>query len=398
MIKVVVFVAFFAIPALGEELACRDEDGNQVEWYIAYKIPRNGNDGQSLKSGSNYSFLLGPEIKKNDNPPKPSVSLGYFGAAPPAAAPTALKNDFWRASVQPIESSRSMVARTLSPIYAYPGDFSFVMYNDEPGRNGRRNMNLGFSKGVLAANKDQGFWMVHSLPQFPPRADQCYDYPRNNGEGDMFFCMSIKADKLDKVVTQLKTIQPNVYDSYLREDIVTKVTEITSLNGQNMYNQGGGGMYGAGYGVANPEGKEEIELSKGKKITSYSRFTNRDQTGDFYQSLERSLQKNIFVKTRDSSLGSSCSGYVQTLNIKRVGMSFNPQAVPLYAYSTGPWNNNYDRSRWVVTAQENEVCITDLDRRRDHSKRGGLALCIDDKEVWKTFSDSTVQLEQCRNG
>ena len=157
-------------------------------------------------------------------------------------------------------------------------------------------------------------------------------------------------------------------------------------------------MYGAGYGLANRGGKEEIDLAGSTKVTSYSRFTDKDQTGDFYQSLERSLQQNIFVKTKDSSLQSSCSGAVQTLNIKRVGMSFNPQAVPLYAYSTGPWNNNNDRSRWVVTAQEKQVCITDLDRKRDHSKRGGLALCIDDKDVWKTFSDSSVQLEQCRNG
>lgn len=383
MIKFLIVVAIFGGTVLSQDLYCQDEEGNTVEWFIAYKVPRNGNRGP-LNSGSNYTYVLGKQIKAN-----PNAANSEENSTEGGDSGNSTKSDgYWSISENgiPIESKRSIIGRTLAPLFAFPGDYSYVLYNDEPPR-GRRDDKKGFSKGVLALNKERGLWMTHSVPRFPSLVDQCYEYPRS-GEGDIFMCMSLKTDEIKKVVKQLNFIRPNVYDSFVQPAVKEKIPDIRRLqNNDNIYQTSYGGQQG--------KGMEDI-TAESQKLKTFARMTSQSQTGDFYAGyLDRHLQKNLFVKTQSSPIQATCNGEYQSVNVKKVTLNFDPTAIPVYMFATGPWPDYNDRSKWVVTTEGETVCITDLDRRNEHARRGGLAVCIDDSKVYNTFKKSATELQQC---
>lgn len=77
----------------------------------------------------------------------------------------------------------------------------WAVYNDAPP-NGPTTFTEGHSKGMVVANSDAGFWLVHSVPKFPqlPYQNNSYTYPENGLIfGQSFLCMSMTAEELDKV-------------------------------------------------------------------------------------------------------------------------------------------------------------------------------------------------------
>lgn len=116
------------------------------------------------------------------------------------------------------------------------------MYNDQPP-DGRVHSNYGHAKGVVMTNGESGFWLIHSVPGFPPipntgesrhrrvsysDTDQTrdilsegeYAYPdsgRNNGQS--FMCISVQSNQIDIISQQLMYNQIIVYRKNLPEPI-----------------------------------------------------------------------------------------------------------------------------------------------------------------------------------
>lgn len=77
----------------------------------------------------------------------------------------------------------------------------WVVYNDEP-TNQPITFNMGHTKGMVMADRNTGFWLVHSVPKFPqlPYENNSYMYPHSGlMYGQSFLCMSMKAMELDSV-------------------------------------------------------------------------------------------------------------------------------------------------------------------------------------------------------
>ena len=61
-----------------------------------------------------------------------------------------------------------------------------------------------------------GFWLVHSVPKFPPMVQDGYGYPESGTYyGQMFFCVSFNASQFDAIGLQLRYDDPHVHDSHL---------------------------------------------------------------------------------------------------------------------------------------------------------------------------------------
>ncbi|EPB68716.1 hypothetical protein ANCCEY_12201 [Ancylostoma ceylanicum] len=58
-----------------------------------------------------------------------------------------------------------------------------------------------------------------------------------------------------------------------------------------------------------------------------------------------------------------------------------------------------DHSKWGVSMEEKKpvVCIGDINRQESQNKRGGGAVCIENKKLWKTFYCSVAEYENCKN-
>lgn len=68
------------------------------------------------------------------------------------------------------------------------------MYNDEPPSS-QVDMVKGHTKGVMASDTKTGFWLVHSVPHFPPELENgSYNYPATGHRyGQSFLCITMNS-------------------------------------------------------------------------------------------------------------------------------------------------------------------------------------------------------------
>jgi deoxyribonuclease-2 len=132
--------------------------------------------------------------------------------------PTAHRS--WELSSHRINSSSSIPAKTLSPIYSENiNKLLIAMYNDEPTNDNVDNVR-GHTKGVVVADEQSGFWLVHSVPKFPPAIGEKFDFPHTGTMyGQSFLCISFDADQLENVGKQLQFNEPRFYSSHVPDHL-----------------------------------------------------------------------------------------------------------------------------------------------------------------------------------
>ncbi|XP_018427240.1 PREDICTED: deoxyribonuclease-2-alpha, partial [Nanorana parkeri] len=162
-------------------ISCYGDKGQPVDWFIVYKLPRQGH---SEEAGMTYMYL-------------DSNSGGWVSGA-------SLMN-----------STDSAVGRTVNQLYKFSQsqNVAYILYNDQPpvDTNGGSR---GHTKGVILLDKEKGFWLVHSTPNFPPPASEKYDWPGSaHHNGQSFLCVTYPYLQFREIGTQLlyNTITP--YDS-----------------------------------------------------------------------------------------------------------------------------------------------------------------------------------------
>lgn len=198
----VIFIQLFSqaiseFPQATTKLGCRDEGGNLIDWFYLYKLPNTfDNDGEVHRTvihGLSYMFV------------------------------TPTSNSKWIYSRQLINESTSMPGMTLAEIYNNGDDDNLViMYNDDPP-NEKSDGARGHTKGVVVANEFGGFWLIHSVPNFPPDvSDGAYNYPSTaNLYGQSFLCISMNTAQLRKVGKQLQFNEPHFFSSSIPDHLQT---------------------------------------------------------------------------------------------------------------------------------------------------------------------------------
>lgn len=160
-------------------IGCRDENNNLVQWFYGYKLP----------SGLKYFYII-----PNDG-----------------------ESDDWIESSRNLDDSTSLPGRTISQLYQEQKNNTTIvalMYNDE-APNGTTDATDGHTKGVVGGSVDGGFWLIHSVPHFPPTLEEGrYGYPKTGEKyGQSFLCITLNGNNLDLVGKQLLYNEPFIYSS-----------------------------------------------------------------------------------------------------------------------------------------------------------------------------------------
>lgn len=124
-------------------LQCIDESGSPVDWYIVYKLPR-------LPSDENDPSLFG------------GFRYGVLTSAQPEG---------WRlSSVNISQAEQSIFGQTLAPAFAKDStkELTTLFYSDQPPGDETASSYYAHAKGALVSDEKQGFWLIHTIPQFTP--------------------------------------------------------------------------------------------------------------------------------------------------------------------------------------------------------------------------------------
>ncbi|KAI9555628.1 hypothetical protein GHT06_018143 [Daphnia sinensis] len=353
-------------------LSCRTEDGQPVDWFVLYKLPPTtlgkATDGRA------YVYTTSASTQGDDG-------------------------STWIFSQQSIDSAGSLPGQTLEPIYNFPehvvsedndvDERLLLMYNDE-FPNGTSSEIAAHAKGVVAFDGQSGFWLVHSVPRFPPapggdRSPETrtnYSYPASGLRyGQTMLCVSLPFNQADLIGEQLQYYHPFIYHwsvSSSSKEWIQMVPNLVDV--------------ARGHHVTKPPWSRSVQLLSSDRLSIIS-FAKARQFGlDLYGDwMTDSLKNSLYVETWTNGQGhpmpSLCINRTLTVeNVKQVHL-IDGQGFPSHS----------DHSKWAISSRREDpwVCVADINRMDSQRRRGGGSLCFRHAKLWRGFDRAVSQLEAC---
>jgi len=328
------------------DVKCLDNNGNPVDWFVLVKLPK-------LESSSVETIHDG-------------VGQLYMD----------VNNQQWTLLKQGIDAqSQHAVYNTLQQIYSAKKsqDMAYLMYNDE-SPDGKTSYSYGHTKGDMCFDKSSGFWLVHSVPKFPPPAKDGYSYPDSGHTyGQTFLCVTYPYQQLNAIGLQLQYNYPQIYDFNLpasfSQDNVNLVQAVQHIHVK----------------VAPWNHYAMLSSEAGQQFASFAKFSSYGK--DLYDAwLAPSFKSNMKVETWQNGVGplpSNCTAKYHVLNAASLNFMNNK------------FTNSHDHSKWAVADSQDWICIGDINRERSQKLRAGGTVCSLLPRVAKAFRAAIVSTKPC---
>ncbi|KAJ8039056.1 Deoxyribonuclease-2 [Holothuria leucospilota] len=318
---------------------CKDMNGHDVDWYYVYKLPRiSSHKNPLIKSGVAFFYL--------DN-----------------------FQQTFQLSNTSMEDLSQPIAQTLQQIYNSPSKIAHVMYNDQPP-GGREQIDWGHTKGVVAYDAKDGFWLMHTVPWFP--RNDTYEWPEKAKHyGQTAVCVSLKSSEMETVAKQMQCTRPYVYSNH--------TTDLFHSVFENVVK----GLFGKC-----PSGSQIVQLQS-LGMQNFTHYAKSKTYGKdiYFDLIAQDLKSDLLVETwrRSTALPSNCSLPFHVNNIWA-----------LWFPSTAKFTYGKDHSKWAITSNERQIiCMGDINRMSTQFKRGGGVLCSHLPSVWQQFNDTVADVEPC---
>ncbi|KAM6935880.1 deoxyribonuclease-2-alpha [Lycodopsis pacificus] len=357
----------FCVPLGGDTspITCYNDQGDAVDWFYMYKLPKEHE--KSPHQGEMYLLL----------------ERGSEG---------------WTKGKETVNDTTGALGRTVGQLYSQGQntEVAYILYNDQRpaedvGNGWVGNSKGGHTKGVVLLDKNQGFWLVHSTPDFPPvrQAGQYY-YPSSGVvNGQNFICVTYPLDRFQTIGEQLLINQPNVYDCDVPKSLASLVPALAAVCGKKHPSA-------HIFPRMKPVSNRSVTLTSkdGTKFISFAKGSSFDQ--DLYHSwVAPSLRSDLLVQFWIRSSGilpSDCSLGWKVLDITLI----NPG-------QTFPFKASQDHSKWAVSPKQagaggGWVCVGDINRNKAEERRGGGTVCLQDPVVWKAYRTAALECEACAGG
>ncbi|XP_058795768.1 plancitoxin-1 [Phymastichus coffea] len=361
-------------------LQCKGENNQDVDWYILYKIPKILNSSDPLiREGVAYLYMDSESFTNG-----------------------------WTLSHQDITSNNSIPAYTLAPLYKDrdANNLIWLLYNDQPP-NQPATLNNGHTKGAIIANEKSGFWLIHSVPNFPPQPNTGekvqsvrsskseddkdveksnvvvptggYAYPSSGKQnGQSFLCISTNDLNFDIIGKQLMYNQIIVYRRNIPENLSNKYSILAKAAQQTHVKK------------APFNNKESIYSTSRMEFMTFAKSSKwgKDLYDDF---VAPQLGIDMYAETWLNGRGrlpSECN-HTRVLNVHSISLT----------EAKVHFKSSHDHSKWAVAIDGKQkatwVCVGDINRAKTQFDRGGGTVCFNSPEVWKNYKNSIDDVEPC---
>ncbi|UXI19523.1 Casein kinase II subunit alpha [Sarcoptes scabiei] len=334
-------------------LSCVDDRGRSIDYFIGYKIPKLEKSADNLiQKGYRYLYI-GPDS----------------GSA-------------WTQSKHSIAEENSILGATLRPILTNNQKYNLVVYNDQkPPIRTRGTSTRAHAKGIVAIYGTKGFWLIHTIPQFPI-IDSKYEYPKRSlNNGQIFMCISITIDDvgtIESIGKHLLLMQPNIYQLNLTDSFTRKFPLFKDLNDRKKGS------------TRSTQIVDSIHSIKRKQFIIFSK--NKRYNQDLYSGLIAPYFNEDFLAQTwrngaGEMLNSNCKDNHKVMNIESVKIDDSTK-----------WQYREDHAKWAISSQKSGnriICIADINRMRSQFSRSGGSVCLKDSNMWKSFHSIINDVEGC---
>uniref|UniRef100_H0VJE2 Deoxyribonuclease-2-beta n=1 Tax=Cavia porcellus TaxID=10141 RepID=H0VJE2_CAVPO len=331
-------------------IACRNEEGEAVDWFIFYKLPKK-QDKESRETGLEYLYL-----------------------------DSTIRS--WKRSELLINATRSALGRTLQQLYETyafkDNNTAYVLYNDGVPKSAGYSRNFGHTKGLLLWNRIQGFWLIHSIPRFPPIPEEGYDYPstgRRNGQSGI--CITFRYNQYETIDSQLLVCNPNIYSCSIPATFHQELFHLPQLCA---------GSHSAKIPVRH---LTTLQSAQGQ---SFLHFAKSDSFHDdiFAAWMAQQLKTHLLTETwqrKRQELPSNCSLPYHIYNIKAIKISHQSY-----------FSSYQDHAKWCISqkgTKDHWTCIGDLNRSPHQAFRSGGFICNQNQNIYQAFQKLVLYHEDC---
>lgn len=339
-----------------KKVACLNENGNPVDYWVAIKLPK----------GTDYFYY--DSTDKNFHMSPHSLNNTGVGA----------------------------LAHTTKQLWL--PDANYAIYNDQPPKYDDIDINdidilnaskgqhtgvrgqshqFGHTKGFFAfSNEGSGFWLTHSIPLFPigPKDTNNYLGLGSNAwtYAQNLLCLSVSASALNDMAKLFLLNRPQLYDFHLTIRGAEYETIKNLIDGK--------------YSTVKQCDMRQIDTTPFKLYAKTAEWNN-----DLYAGCVTPTERDtLWVESwiRGSAEGPTCpiSDY-DTLDIK---------SLEFVVYSRiYTWKETQDHSKWAITANKDIVCMGDINRMTTQYSRGGGTVCFSDETLHSILKNATTKTNSC---
>lgn len=333
-------------------LSVFSDDSKPVDWWFLYKLPNNTAPKKGAPKG----------LQKTTG-----VECLYHDCN--SSAPLAM-------SKHTLDHKGGALQATMVQIYtatkASADSFGWICYNDEIPGTDDNNGEKGHTKGVIAFDlkSDTAFWLLHSWPKF---VDPTNGEPAAWNYGQTYLCITLKDVDTARAIanTMSQQQEPQTYmnripSAMATDDPLARLASFVDVN------------------EADPPGDLTFYSKGGEKFRLLAK--NRHWAEDFWIDLiGPKLGVNIEVETwRRGTLPGTEDSDDKHHVVDALYIDLEPLGIHY------EWHYTKDHSKWGASDAENWVCVADINRQTSQEKRGGGAICFQNKVLW----DSLRQIEK----
>ncbi|XP_030763559.1 plancitoxin-1 [Sitophilus oryzae] len=341
----------YCVLNISDGLQCRDQENNDVDWFVVYKLPKQSAHSNSLvRAGVAYTYITSNNAEK------------------------------WILSDVGIDQVNSIIANTLSPFSSSNSkDYLYILYNDQPPY-GSKSERMGHTKGVVIANETQGFWLIHSVPMFPVTFGS-YHYPHTATHyGQSFLCISTDVTHLNTVGLQLQYNEPHIYDQNIPDTFKTSTPDLyRAANNITIETS-------PFFNIAHINSSQGIEFISFAKSGKFHKDLYADLVGP-------KLESDLYVETwpnEPDRLPSECD---KTFEVNNVVSILIPEA-------NVSFKTTVDHSKWAVsshtTSKNKWICIGDINRAGPQVLRGGGTTCLNNNILTDDYQNIITAVQKCK--
>ncbi|XP_023365703.1 deoxyribonuclease-2-beta isoform X1 [Otolemur garnettii] len=252
------------------------------------------------------------------------------------------------------------------------------MYNDGVPKSMNYGSKYGHTKGVLLWNRVQGFWLIHSIPLFPPIPGEGYDYPptgRRNGQSGI--CITFKYNQYEAIDSQLLVCNPNVYSCAIPATFHQTFIHMSQLCSKSSSSEIPGRHV------------TKLQSAQGQNFLHFAK-PNSFLDDIFAAWMAPQLKTHLLAETwqrTGQELPSNCSLPYHVYNIKAIKLSQK-------AYFT----SSQDHSKWCISQKGTKnpwTCIGDINRSASQAFRSGGFICTQNQHIYRAFQGLILSYEKC---
>ncbi|KAJ4461990.1 putative deoxyribonuclease II family protein [Paratrimastix pyriformis] len=345
MLKTTVWFSFALLWLASGRLTCLDEDGHTVDWWAIIKLPRissaNTTGSNSVKDGTSYVYM--------------TSTTSMLKLSPHSLA----------------DKSGGAFVNTVQQVYSNPS-VGVGFYNDEHPDN-TTSSTYGHTKGVVGFDGDGGFWLIHSIPRFPPALADGYSFRIDEViYGQSMLCLSLDTDQLEVAAYQMQYHRPWFYESRMPPSLVSRMPNMTATFGNAFVKDAGSSV-------------TKLKTINGATFVHFGKNTNWNKYLD-EDLIEPYLNTDMFWETwMRPWFGSFCTPQYRfnSLNVKDLSVAGQT------------WHETNDHSKWGIAVHADWVCIGDINRMDSQRTRGGGAACIQHSGLHRLFASMIMGTETC---